>query len=364
MKIIARVIRSVKKEMELQVLKKELETTPMSTKRLFLEGEIAYFNNNYYQAYSKFSTVVGLEPEGKQKELAKLRLRQCSYYFINLAEKYLAAAVGKKKNAFLMSKYNRSASFKFGKEVFDKMRKALKAGNPKVYNLKTAYNVIGRPWDTKAQRCKGVNIDKLTWDEQKVRMLHMPFIIKLANIAEMNTPEQQNESLRYYAHYDRKMDFRRAANILYRESMKGDMRSYIYTRQHFDSYWKNKRKHFSNLSWKTRNKAKEQAKKLAKKASGKKWATMSEAEKNMKIEHYEHLLLESAGEMAAGKVNFKKFLKGARHYNEGAKKYDDMNDPFDEWFNLSDEGWDTAKEWAGEAVILGCSGGIRTSIFG
>ncbi|MFC1599905.1 hypothetical protein ACFL3T_02660 [Patescibacteria group bacterium] len=363
MKIIGLAIKNVHNSLEKQGLTKELAKLPESAvdRKTFIEAELAFKQNDTYQAYAKYKKFLSNKGNEKSKEIthAKNRIRECSYYFINLAEKVIAAAIQTKSMAVFS--YTRNTAFKKTSKALNLMRQALKAG--KAYDLGGAYARAGRPFENHPSTVK------LGLRETKIIATYMPFIFKLQDTALMDKPENQRAELLKHAEIARDSGFKKVANVLYKEAMLRKMKTFIDGKKKTDSYWVNKRKEFKRLAynqgdekaWKEISKIKDQAEKLAKKSAGKGYAKMPQADKDALIEKYRFMLTEAAGEKNTGKLYFNKFL-AANKGDEAASKYIDMNDPFDEWFNLSDEGMDTVKELAGEAIILGCSGGIGNLI--
>lgn len=363
MKIIGRVIRAVHNSLEEQGLKKELLKCPEEDKgkKAFLQAELAFKRKDQYQAYAKYKKFLDINdwPNAKEIKHAKNRIRQCSFYLINVAEKVIAAAT--QASSMSVFKYARNSSYKRAAKALNLMRQALQEG--KAYDLGGAYARAGRPFEFKG-------VMKLGRDETRVRLVHMKFIHRLQDIALIDDPDKQRAKLLMHADEERGTKFKKVANVLYKEAMLKDMGKFINKKKKTDSYWKTKRKQFMRVasnqgddkSWKEYSAIQTQAKKLAKKAAGKDYEKMTDKDKDHLENKYRFMLTEAAGERNTGKIYFKKFLKEYRDSNPGAKKYIDMNDPFDEWFNLSDEGLDTVKGLVGEAIILGCSGGVGNLI--
>ncbi len=378
-KILIKMMIGVNQVIQRLKLEESVKKEKDPIKKMFLKGEVAFQNKNYMQAYAHFrafkkkSEYWGYTKYKEQFDklvsswdlpgaikIAESRLRQMSFHFINIGEKYVTAAVQQKAEGVFISGDVAKKTYKEAMGVFNKMRKALQSG--KVYDLSTAWQKIGLPWySARKDRTKGLKWSKLGRSETHLRIFHMPIIIKITEVALQTDKSKQKKMLLTLADDARKTKFRGAASVLYKEYMQDDLRKFEKGRMKTKEYWAAKRKRFMALK---QSKDifvvmfRDGAKEMAAKSVGEKFNKLPKDQQQALISRYEQSLLEREVNKGATKDLFKSFLKKTEGSNKAAAKYIDMEDPFDEWFNLSDEGNDTLKKYAAEAIILGCSGGM------
>lgn len=376
-KILIKMLTGINGVIQRLKLETALEKEKDSIKKMFMKAEIAYQKKDYMQAYAQFRAFIKkTKPwgyKGYQKQFAKLakewdlsgainlaeaRLREMSFRFINLGEKYVTAAVRQKADAFFLSNKVANKTYEEAMGVFNRMRKVLLSGE--AYDLSTAWQKVGMPWlRANKDRMKGLKSSNLGLTETYLRVYHMPIIIKIAEIAAQTDQAKQQKMILTIADDARKTKFRDAASVLYKQYMKGDLRRFENDKKKTKEYWAAKRKRYLELKKsKFCKKLRKRATQMAKESAGARFKKMSKQEQQVMIDRYLHSLLEQETNKDTTKSLFKPFLRKAEGDNKAAARYIDMEDPFDEWFNLSDQGIDTLKKYAGEAIILGCSGGI------
>ncbi len=379
-KILVKMISGLNSAIEKFKLKETIEKEKDPIKKMFYKAEMALKSGDnmqayaHYKAFKKKTELWGYKKYQKQFsklarnwdlpgaiKIAEKRLRQLSFKLINTAEKYVSAAIQQKAHGLFISGDVAKKTYKETMQVLNGMRKALKSGD--AYDVSTAWQKVGLPWYRARQdRMKGLKPSELGRSETQLRVFHMPMIIKLTEIALITNKKEQKKKLLTLADDARKTNFRAAASVLYKEYMQDDLHKYEKKKMKTKKYWAEKRKTYMEIKNSTNpfvTAFRDNAKEIAKNAIGKeKFAKLSDKEKKVLIKRYEHRLIEQNVNKGATKDLFKDFLKSAEGGNKAAAKYIDMEDPFDEWFNLSDAGKDTVKEFAGEAIILGCSGGL------
>lgn len=377
-------------------LEKSIETEKDPKMKMFKEAELAFRNKNNMQAYGKFRKFIRQNGTNskytKQVKVAKARLKACSIYVLNIGQNYLASCLNEPEGnqGFYLGKDFKKHMTKRLQVWMKNLQQAIATG--KARDLNMALEQVNNPLEGHGNYPKNLGRTETHF----ITFHFNKFLKNLVKTASETDKEKQKELLLRQGDKARKDKYFQGAAVLYKEYTRSGLTKNQKKRNKDGENWELKRIRFLALIGKNpkikkdggllnmKNHDKALAAEIGffekhgnelkaikraheiigngKKDGKAKFQKLSKAKQQM-------LINQAKAEIALGIINgeeandnFLDYVKDNKGVDKAAYNYNDMADPFDEYWNVSDKGWETVKIMAQEApvdiAIMAVSGGI------
>jgi len=367
--------------------------------KMFMEGEVAFRKGLHMQAYGKLRKFIKQNKNNpkyaNQIKIARQRLKTCSIQILKVGHNYLGSCLAEPEGnqAFYLGEGFRKHMQKRLAVWISGLAKVIDSG--KAWDLDAALSMVPHPLEGHGNYPK-----KLGRTETNFITFHFnKFLKKFIKTAEETDKEKQKDMLLKQGDKARKDKYFQGATVLYREYMREGMQKNQKERNKDGKLWKLKRLKLLALTGNKKAKSEMQqlwdqmkftgkmsltgpdgttdlekmevdAKALQKAYeaagdAGKEFDKLPKTKQKELLAHYrQEIALKIIKQDESGK-NFLQYVKNNQILDMAALNYNDMADPFDETWNVSDKGWEGVKILAQElpvdVAIMAVSAGVGTA---